>query len=194
MPDKKNDPGFTVTDRRLFRDDGDPHPDTAEEQRPAETQKASPSSTATSDMPLMAETPGLETVAPPTAAEQSAQADAYTQTTRAFDAALGKQVGAPRPEDLEVTMERFLASIYMSALVQLGLAHEKGGAPRLDLIGARQSIDTIALLQEKTKGNLTPAEQNFITNALYELRMAYLEVTNALTRAPQPGQGPGTKK
>jgi hypothetical protein len=193
MPDKKNDPGFTVTDRRLFRDDGT-IAESVEERVPAETPPASTSSGATSDVPPIAETPDLETVAPPTAAEQSAQADAYTQTTRAFDAALGQQAGAPRPEDLEVTMERFLASIYMSALVQLGLAHEKGGAPRLDLIGARQSIDTIALLQEKTKGNLTPAEQNFITNALYELRMAYLEVTNALTRPPQPGQGPGPKK
>jgi hypothetical protein len=194
MPEKKNDVGFTVTDRRLFRDDGESHTEIAEEPSPTVTPQAIESSKAAASAPPPPETPNPEMVAPPTAAEQSAQADAYKQTTRAFDDALGQQIGAPRREDLEVNMERFLASIYMSALVQLGLAHEKGGAPRLDLIGARQSIDTIALLQEKTRGNLTPAEQNFITNALYELRMAYLEVTNALTRPPQPSQGPGPKK
>jgi hypothetical protein len=38
---------------------------------------------------------------------------------------------------------------------------------------------------EKTKGNLTSTEQNFLQNVLYELRMAYVEVTNALARPPQ---------
>ena len=42
-----------------------------------------------------------------------------------------------------------------------------------------------SLLSEKTKGNLTPAEENFLQNCLYELRMAYVEVTNALARPPQ---------
>ena len=44
---------------------------------------------------------------------------------------------------------------------------------------------TLGLLAEKTKGNLTPAEENFLQNCLYELRMAYVEVTNALARPPQ---------
>ncbi len=41
------------------------------------------------------------------------------------------------------------------------------------------------MLADKTKGNLTAAEENFLRNCLYELRMAYVEVTNALTRPPQ---------
>ena len=90
--------------------------------------------------------------------------------------------------DLEVTFERFLGSLYMSALMQLGLAHEPNGQPRLDIISARQTIDTIGLLADKTKGNLTDEEKNFLQNALYELRMAYLEVTNALARGPAPGK------
>ncbi len=49
-------------------------------------------------------------------------------------------------------------------------------------------------MAEKTKGNLTAAEQNFIGNCLYELRMAYVEVTTAITRAPQPTtEAPGKK-
>lgn len=84
-----------------------------------------------------------------------------------------------------MTFERFLASLYMTAMLQLGLMHEQGGQPRVDIIGARQTIDTISLIAEKTKGNLTPVEQNFLQNSLYELRMAYVEVTNALARPPQ---------
>jgi hypothetical protein len=62
----------------------------------------------------------------------------------------------------------------------------------VDIIGARQTIDTLSLLSEKTKGNLTAAEGNFLQNSLYELRMAYVEVTNALARPPQPGPATGT--
>ncbi len=84
-----------------------------------------------------------------------------------------------------MTFERFMASLYMTAMLQLGLMREEGSQPHIDLIGARQTIDTISLLSEKTKGNLTAAEENFLQNSLYELRMAYVEVTNALARPPQ---------
>ena len=84
-----------------------------------------------------------------------------------------------------MTFERFMASLYMSAMLQLGLMQEEGGQPRIDLLGARQTIDTLSLLSEKTKGNLASAEENFLQNCLYELRMAYVEVTNALARPPQ---------
>jgi hypothetical protein len=89
-------------------------------------------------------------------------------------------------KELEMTFERFLASLYMTAMMQLGLMHEQGGQPQIDIIGARQTIDTISLLSEKTKGNLSPVEENFMQNSLYELRMAYVEVTNALAHPPQP--------
>ncbi len=72
----------------------------------------------------------------------------------------------------------------MTGMLQLGLMREQGAPPQLDLIGARQTIDSLSLLSEKTKGNLTPTEQNFLQNALYELRMAYVEVTNAIAQGP----------
>jgi hypothetical protein len=84
-----------------------------------------------------------------------------------------------------MTFEKFFASLYMTALMQLGPVHEQGMQPHADIMGARQTIDTISLLKEKTKGNLTQAEELLIQNCLYELRMAYVEVTNALTRPPQ---------
>ncbi len=87
-------------------------------------------------------------------------------------------------KELEVSFERFLASLYMTGMLQLGLMQEQDGQPQLDLIGARQTIDTIGLLSDKTKGNLSAKEQAFLQNALYELRMAYVEVTNLIAKGP----------
>jgi hypothetical protein len=70
--------------------------------------------------------------------------------------------------------------------------HEQGAQPGVDIIGARQTIDTLGMLAEKTRGNLTPKEQAFLENCLYELRMAYVEVTNAIARSAHikdPGTG-----
>jgi hypothetical protein len=95
-------------------------------------------------------------------------------------------------KDFEINFERFMASLYMTAMVQMGLMRQQGAQPQVDIIGARQTIDTLSLISEKTKGNLTPAEENFLQNSLYELRMAYVEVTNALARPPQAGPATGT--
>src|SRR5947208_903379 len=119
----------------------------------------------------------------PSASEQQEQADAYRKSSKDLDARV--ELSGHSAKELEMTFERFMASLYMTAMLQLGLMQEEGGKPRLDLIGARQTIDTLSLLSEKTKGNLTAAEENFLQNVLYELRMAYVEVTNALTRPPQ---------
>jgi hypothetical protein len=79
----------------------------------------------------------------------------------------------------------------MSALMQLGLVHEQGGTPVVDLIGARQTVDTLGMLADKTKGNLNTVEENLMQNVLYELRMAYVEVTNAIAKgATTPGAPP----
>jgi hypothetical protein len=124
---------------------------------------------------------------PPTASEQKAQHDAYRESSRDLDRRV--ELSGHNSKELEVTFERFMASLYMTAMMQLGLMHEPGGQPGVDLIGARQTIDTLGMIAEKTKGNLTPKEQGFLQNCLYELRMAYVEVTNALARAPQAPPG-----
>ena len=180
MPEKKNQT-FTVTDRRLFTSDGELRKDAPEEQVVDEPPKAPPPPNAPE--PAAVEESAAAGPPLPTAAEQKQQADAYRQSSADMD----RQVEASghSARDLEITFERFLASLYMTGMLQLGLMQEQGGQPHLDLIGARQTIDSLALLSEKTKGNLTTKEQNFLQNALYELRMAYVEVTNAIARGPQ---------
>jgi hypothetical protein len=186
MPEKKQDAGFTVTDRRLFTSEGELRTEAVDE-KPAST----PTSSATVD--TATSVPNADVPPPPTAAEQKANADAYHQSAKDLDGRV--ELSGHSSKDLEMTFERFMASLYMSAMLQLGMMHEEGGQPRIDLIGARQTIDTLSLLQEKTKGNLTAAESNFLQNCLYELRMAYVEVTNALARPPQasPGNPAGSK-
>ena len=187
MAEKK--PEFTVTDRRLFTSEGELRPDVPEEQPVAKT--VSESKPAGEAKPTE---PPAQTPPPPSVADQKAQADAYSKSTRDLDARLKRELGSAQAQDLQITFERFLASLYMTALLQLGLVQEQGGQPQIDLIGARQTIDTIDILKDKTKGNLTSAEEGFLQNVLYELHMAYIEVTNALARGAQAPGPPGPKK
>ncbi len=193
---RREESSFTVTDRRLFTPDGELRSDVPEEsappkpvasaapQEPASTPPQQPAATDVStpedrDMPT-----------PPSSAEQEAQAAAYKQSAKDLDTQV--ELSGHSVKDFEITFERFLASLYMTAMLQLGLMRQQGAQPQVDIIGARQTIDTLSLISEKTKGNLTAAEQNFLQNSLYELRMAYVEVTNALARPPQPGPATGT--
>jgi len=191
MAEKKQE-SFTVTDRRLFTSEGEIRQEVSQEE--VSSAAASTPQPAPAAQPDLAP-PGPEADAPPapTAAEQKEQADAYHKSAKDLDARV--ELSGHSTKELEMTFERFMASLYMSAMLQLGLMHEQGGQPRVDLIGARQTIDTLSLLSEKTKGNLTSAEENFLQNCLYELRMAYVEVTNTLARPPQtPASSAATTK
>ena len=204
MAEKRQESGFTVTDRRLFTEDGELRKDVPEEVEPPKA-AAPPSPVATSGQSAPAEAaPAANTVAAfpaaadgiegtpaaPTAAEQQAQADAYRASSKEIDSRV--ELSGRSAKEFEMTFERFLASLYMTAMLQLGLMQEQGGQPRIDILGARQTIDTLALMAEKTKGNLTPTEETFLQNSLYEVRMAYVEVTNALSHPPKPGTAAGT--
>jgi hypothetical protein len=185
---RKEESEFKVSDKRLFTSDGELRDATEEPAAAAVVEPAvSPVSTIPEAAPTTAAPAGEpEIPEPPTASEQQAQHDAYKQSSRDLDARV--ELSGHSAKGLEVNFEHFMASLYMTAMMQLGLMVEKGGQPSVDLIGARQTIDTLDMLGEKTKGNLTSKEQGFLQNCLYELRMAYVEVTNALAH---PAQTPG---
>lgn len=203
MAEKKNTSDFTVTDRRHFTTEGEVRSDVprTEEVREPAKESAPPQQPPISEaQPTPPGAPGERDIPePPSAAEQQAQKDAFDASAKQMDDRLASELKlrGRSMQEFEVSFERFIASLYMSALMQLGLMHEQGGTARVDLIGGRQTIDTIAMLADKTKGNLTPTEQNLLQNCLYELRMAYVEVTNAVNRAaqqPPPGAPGGPKK
>jgi hypothetical protein len=202
MAHKKHEQSsFTVTDRRLFTSDGALRSEVVEEVESAPQPPPAPPAPAVEESARLVESPEQKPEAtadtvgerdiplPPSIAEQDAQAAAYKQSSRDVDSQV--ELSGHSAKEFEMTFERFLASLYMTAMLQLGMMREQGQQPRVDLIGARQTIDTLSLIGEKTKNNLTVVEENFLQNSLYELRMAYVEVTNALARPPKPGPAAG---
>jgi hypothetical protein len=89
------------------------------------------------------------------------------------EAAAAAGAGATLPA---VDFHTFILSLGSSALLHLGeLEHPDVGAPQKDLPLAKHTIDILAMLDEKTKGNLTPAEEKLISSLLYDLRLRYVD-------------------
>ena len=68
----------------------------------------------------------------------------------------------------------FILSMSTSALVHLGEAYEPGSEPQLNLPMARQTIDLLGLLEDKTRGNLTGEEERLLHQVLFDLRMRFV--------------------
>jgi hypothetical protein len=191
-------PSFTVSDRRKFTQDGD----LRDESTTSEATTSAPTAVGEEPAPelrLVTPPPAIEEEAvqaeeeepipEPTAQESAEQHAAYQQSSQDIDAML-RQANPGMGASAAVTMEHIIQSMYISAVVAMGGATEPGQKPRIDIIGARQSIDMLAVLQEKTKDNLTEKEQRLLQNALFELRMMFLEITNAIAQqAQKPPKG-----
>jgi len=204
-------PEFVVSDRRRFGAEGELRPDAqvVEEEKPATppsmkpapppAQAAPPASPAAQKPVEQPPQSGTmreeeELPPPPTADEQREQSEAYKASGKKIDdmiAAAGKAGHGP----MEMNFERVVESFYMSALIQMGAIRSENEPPRVDIIGARQTIDSLAILQEKTRGNLTDREKTLLQNVLFELRMAWIELTNAVaSSATKPGAVPPAEK
>ncbi|MFT4114531.1 DUF1844 domain-containing protein [Silvibacterium sp.] len=124
----------------------------------------------------------------PSDAEHAEQHAAYQETTQQLDELLRQQ--NPGMKDTgPIGIEHVFQSIYLSAVVAMGAATEPGQKPRIDILGARQSIDMLIALEEKTKGNLSEQQTRLLQSLIFELRMMFLEITNAI--AQQAHMPPG---
>jgi len=89
----------------------------------------------------------------------------------------------PRPDEPKkplppVDFAGFIVGLAETALLQLGYLKIKGQEQASkDLPGAKHTIDLIALLEEKTRGNLTEEEKKILTDTLFQLRMAFVEAS-----------------
>jgi len=126
----------------------------------------------------------------PTHQESADQHAQYQRSSGQLDDMI-RQANPGAPPSEQVNFEQVVQSFYLSAVVAMGAAAEPGQKPRVDIIAARQSIDMLAVVAEKTKGNLTDREQKLIQTALFNLRMMFLEITNSIAaqavKAPKPG-------
>ena len=201
---------FVVTDRRKFTKEGELRPQAAHTSDEPQTRDPRPEPIST-PAPLAASQPPAPEPAPspvaeaepPSMAEEGSlpaptpeQMDqvrfAYEQIADRIETAVrAANPGVDHPPPMN--FEGLVQSVYLTAIMQLGGATPEGQRPRVEIMAARQSIDMLAVLAEKSRGNLTGEETKLLESALFELRMIFLEITEAaLSRSAQPRTGAPT--
>ncbi len=198
-------PKFEVIDRRKYKKDEEQEnaQTTAPEPEPAPTEPhAGPRLVTTESEPkAVAADPGVaagvedgaepEMPPTPTAEESRLQESAYEASAQRLEDLVRAQnpaMGAQPP----VGFEHLVQQLYLSAMMQMGAAAPEGQRPRVDILGAKQSIDLLGVLAEKTKGNLSQLEDRTMQTVLFEVRMAFNELTNMISM--QGVQAPPPKK
>ncbi len=82
----------------------------------------------------------------------------------------------PSTEFPEINFTTFVVSLSSSVLIHLGLAPDPmSGEQKKELGLAKQTVDILGMIQEKTRGNLTQEEKQLMDGILYDLRMRYVE-------------------
>lgn len=155
--------GFKVSDRRKFNPDGSPR-DFAPEPEPV-AQAASPAPPPPQPPPAMRPEDVYSTAAQPA---REPELSPFTDTETE---AMGEE-----PE-----MTEFMQIIYSlatsTAFIHLGLVeHPATGRPEVNLQAAQQGIGMLMILREKTKGNLTPNEEEFYDTLLSDLKMQFVSL------------------
>jgi hypothetical protein len=107
------------------------------------------------------------------AAQDAAAEEAFQEASQKAASVAGK----PEEEGLlpEITFPSFIFSLSSTAFVSLGaIPNPETGKPEKNLSLAKQTINLLGLLREKTRNNLTPEEDHLFDHLLYDLRMAYV--------------------
>jgi hypothetical protein len=158
VADPKHEDTFRVVDRRLFTSEGELRPEVAEEQK---REQAKP-----------------QPAAPPPAAkaEKTAAAPAPAATD---------DIPAPKA-DRNFQMLIDLLARNAAALLG-GIPDPSTGQAYLDLEGAREMIDMLDTLREKTRGNLAPEEDRLLTEVLGSLKLSYMEISKAAAKSMREG-------
>ena len=173
---------FTVTDRRKFTFDGDLRPDTEPAAEPAGP-PAAPEAEATAPIPPEAEPPRHD--APPFVPETPTHDAPQPSPETGYDADQARSAfGGEKIEFIHL-----LDLLVQNAMVFAG-ALDTGTERRVDIVGLRHMIDMIAVLEDRTKGNLTEQEHAMLSRTLFQLRMTYMEIINMIQRQATEG-GPG---
>ncbi len=130
----------------------------------------------------------------PTVEESREQKNAYDASAERIEDLIRAQnpgVGKQPP----LSFESLVQQLYVSAMIQMGAGTQEGQRPRVDILGARNTIDLLGILAEKTRGNLTDAEDRALQAVLFECRMAFLELSSMinLQGVPNPAPPPGKR-
>jgi hypothetical protein len=172
--EKEKKPDFVVTDRRKFNVDGEPRPDApVESSDPVAPPPVDSSASKSAAPPAEPVTPKTE----PAAKAGSGKFVPEPVTETGYNGE--KERTAFGGQKMEFV--HLLDMLVQTAMMYAG-AMETGTERRVDIVGLRQMIDLIAVLEAKTKGNLTDQEQEILTNTMFQLRMTYMEIVNMIGR------------
>ena len=121
-----------------------------------------------------------------------AQAQAEKERLAAEEAEAPSEAAAGERQMPPATFEVLISSMVTQAMFALGAIPDPATQKRyLDLDLAKHHIDMLSVLEEKTKGNLSDDEAKMLDQALYESRMHYVQVANAVANQVMgAGQGP----
>ena len=164
LSESKQDESFKVVDRRLFTPEGEFRKEVAEQQdreREAVPAASPAKAPGTGGAPGQGAIPGKPATpgAIPTA---TPSADAPTRSP---------------------AFENLIRSLWQNAaMLHGGYADPRTGQPVLDLEGAREMIDMLDVLREKTRGNLAPEEDNLLLDVLGNLKLAFMEMAKAAAK------------
>jgi len=112
-------------------------------------------------------------------ATKEAEVDSKIKEEKKGTESQGADSSEQQVELPEINFVNFLFSISTSALIQMGEIEDPISQQTVrNLPLAKQTIDLIGMLEEKTKGNLTPDEAKLIENILFDLRMRYVKATS----------------
>jgi hypothetical protein len=201
-------PKFEVIDRRKMKAEEEKEGGPQAPREPEQTAPAAPGEPSPGPRLVVNETrheeakdaapataaPGLLDELPPapTAAETSEQKAAYDASAQRLEDLIRAQNPAAGPQPT-MGFEHLVQQFYVTAMLQMGAATQEGQRPRVDIVGARATIDLLGVLAEKTRGNLTPTEDRVMQTVLFEARMAFLELTS-MVGAPAVPPVPPAKK
>ncbi|MDX2033379.1 MAG: DUF1844 domain-containing protein [Blastocatellia bacterium] len=160
MPEE-NESGFKVTDRRLFNADGSLRDDAPQEE------------------PAAAEEPPAAVGAPPPTftVSQGAAPAAFAPAEAPMEMEMEMEEADPNEMPEQTMFTEFLMGIASSAFIYLGLVeHPATGRRQVDLRAAKEAIDMLLMLREKTKGNLTRGEEKFFDDLLADLKMQFVSL------------------
>jgi len=126
-----------------------------------------------------------ELPSPPTPEESHEQKAAYDASAQRLEDLIRAQNPAAGSQP-PLTFEHLVQQFYVTAMLQMGAGAPEGQQPRVDIMGARATIDLLGILAEKTRGNLTVAEDRMLQTVLFEARMAFLELTSMMKMPNMP--------
>jgi hypothetical protein len=158
----KEDSSFRVIDRRPFTSDGELRPDVVAEQEKEHKREETKRE------------------------EIQAKSDASAAAANAEKAAV-PAADAPKRAPAFETLIRMIGS--NAAMVLGAYADPRTGQPVIDPDAARELIDMLDALHEKTKGNLAPEEDGLLLDLLGKLKMTYLEINQAMAAEMAKAQG-----